>query len=197
MGNVHRAWIDLFARKESNKQAIRDRGWVPLVYTLLDHEELKQMKNEDAIKHAEEISMLSGHAPNGLEVGNLNLEKGIAGSAIDCIIEHRMREKARNKALIEHETEIIEKNKEVFNNCLKMTAGVAFRAGELNLSNGNILKRVKEQHEARVEKQLASERRKKEENNKLQEKVERVRSKSDNPQLWNVDELKTMVSWFK
>jgi len=155
------------------------------------------MKNEDAIKHAEEISMLSGHAPNGLEVGNLNLEKGIAGSAIDCIIEHRMREKAHNKALIEHEPEIIEKNKEVFNNCLKMTAGVAFRAGELNLSNGNILKRVKEQHEARVEKQLASERRKKEENNKLQEKVERVRSKSDNPQLWNVDELKTMVSWFK
>ena len=155
------------------------------------------MKNQDAIKHAEEISMLSGHAPNGLEVGNLNLEKGIAGSAIDCIIEHRMREKARNKALIEHETEIIEKNKKVFNNCLKMTAGVAFRVGELNLSNGNILKRVKEQHEARVEKQLASERRKKEENNKLQEKVERVRSKSDNPQLWNVDELKTMVSWFK
>ena len=157
MGNVHRAWIDLFARKESNKQAIRDRGWVPLVYTLLDHEELKQMKNEDAIKHAEEISMLLGHAPNGLEVGNLNLEKGIAGSAIDCIIEHRMREKARNKALIEHETEIIENNKEVFNNCLKMTAGVAFRVGELNLSDGNILKRVKEQHEARVEKQLASE----------------------------------------
>jgi len=41
MGIVHRAWIDSFARKESNKQAIRDRGWAPLVYTLLDHEELK------------------------------------------------------------------------------------------------------------------------------------------------------------
>ena len=114
------------------------------------------MKNQDAIKHAEEISMLSGHKPNGLEGSNLNLEKGIVSSAIDHIIEHRMREKAHNEALIEHETEIIEKNKEVFNNCLKMTAGAAFRAGELNLSNGNILKRVKEQHEARVEKQLVS-----------------------------------------
>jgi len=41
LGIVHRAWIDLFARKESNQQAIRDRGWVPLVYTLFDHEELK------------------------------------------------------------------------------------------------------------------------------------------------------------
>ena len=141
--------------------------------------------------------MLLGHAPNGLKVSNLNLEKGITSSAINCIIEHRMREKARNEALIEHESEIIEKNKEVFNNCLKMTAGVAFRVGELNLSNGNILKRVKEQHEARVEKQLASERRKKKDHDKLQEKVEWVRSKTDNPQLWNIDELKTMVSWFK
>ena len=85
--------------------------------------------------------------------------------------------------LIEHETEIIEKNKEDFNNCLKMTAGVAFRVGELNLSNGNILKRVKEQHKARVEKQLASKRRKTEENDKLHEKVEQVHSKSNNPQL--------------
>jgi len=100
--------------------------------------------------------MLLGHAPNGLKVSNLNLEKGITSSAINCIIEHRMREKACNEALIECKTEIIEKNKEVFNNCLKMTAGVAFRAGEINLSNGNILKRVKEQHEARVEKQLVS-----------------------------------------
>ena len=66
MGIVHRAWIDSFARKESNKQEIRDRGWVPLVYKLLDHEELKRIKNQDAIKHAEEISMLSGHEPNGL-----------------------------------------------------------------------------------------------------------------------------------
>jgi len=32
------------------------------------------MKNQDAIKHTEEISMLSG-APNGLEVSNLNLGK--------------------------------------------------------------------------------------------------------------------------
>ena len=148
-------------------------------------------------QHAEEISMLSGHAPNGLEASILNLEKGIASSAINCIIEHRIRGKAHNKALTECETEFIEKSKEVFNNCLKMTARVAFRAGELNLSNGNILKRVKEQHKARVEKQLASKRRKKEDHDKLQEKVEWVRSKSDNPQLWNVDELKTMVSWFK
>ena len=140
------------------------------------------MKNQDAIKHAEEISMLLA-APNRLKVSNLNLEKGITSSAINCIIEHMMRKKAHNKALIECKTEIIEKNKEDFNNCLKMTAGVAFRVGELNLSNGNILKRVKEQHEARVEKQLASERRKKEENDKLHEKVEQVHSKSNNPQL--------------
>jgi hypothetical protein len=133
--------------------------------------------------------MLSGNAPSRLEVSSLNLEKGIAGSVIDRIIEHRMREKACNEALIERKTQIIQKNKEVFNNCLKMTAGVAFRAGELNLSNGSILKRVKEQHQARVDKQLATERRKKSENDKLKEKVDRVRSKSNNPQHWNVDEL--------
>ena len=136
------------------------------------------MKNQDAIKPAEEISMLLGHAPNGLEVSNLNLEKQITSSAIDHVIEHRMRENASNKALIECKTEIIEKNKEVFNNCLKMTTGVAFRAEELNLSNGNILKRVKEQHKARVERQLASKRRKKKKTTNCMTKLSRFAARS-------------------
>ena len=78
--------------------------------------------------------MLLGHAPNGLEVSDLNLEKGITSSVINCIIKHRMMVKAHSKALIEHKTEMINKNKEVFNNCLKMTTGVAFRGGKLSLS---------------------------------------------------------------
>ena len=48
-----------------------------------------------------------------------------------------------------------------------------------------------------MEKQLASKRKKNEENNKLHEKLEQVHSNSNNPQLWNINELKTVVSWFK
>jgi len=107
-----------------------------------------------------------------------------------------MRKKACNKALIEHKTEIIKKQGS-FQQLLEDDHQSCLQSEGAKPGQWNILKRVKEQHKARVEKQLASKRREKKENDKLHEKVEQVHSKSNNLQQWNVNELKTLVSWFK
>jgi hypothetical protein len=52
VGLVHRSWNDSFTKVESNRLAIRNRGWGALTYNLLDHPELKQEKNKASLmKH--------------------------------------------------------------------------------------------------------------------------------------------------
>jgi hypothetical protein len=45
IGIIHRAWKNSFAKVESNKKAIADRGWYPKNFMLLDNEELRKEKN--------------------------------------------------------------------------------------------------------------------------------------------------------
>jgi hypothetical protein len=52
VGLVHRAWNKSFARVDSNKKAIANRGWGPLTYNLLDHPELKQQNKKDIVEAA-------------------------------------------------------------------------------------------------------------------------------------------------
>jgi len=62
---------------------------------------------------------------------------------MDKIVEHKVRERALNQTRCEEEW--IQQNRELFNSCLRMTAGVAFRASELSLSDVTVLQRVQEQ----------------------------------------------------
>ena len=109
-------------------------------------------KNKKAMQIAYEQSMLSTPGdPN-----ELNLSQGLARTVMDQIIEYKCQEQARNEALIQWEQELVNRNREIFDNCLKMTAGVPFWAGKVNLSNGTVVDRVREQHQKRIEKQLAA-----------------------------------------
>ena len=56
----------------------------------------------------------------------LNLDCGLAGTLMDKIVEHKVRERALNQMRCEHEEEWIQQNRELLNSCLRMTAGVAF-----------------------------------------------------------------------
>jgi hypothetical protein len=50
----------LFARVESNKKAVAERGWGPLMYNLLDHEELNRKKDNMGINSAYQLAQLHG-----------------------------------------------------------------------------------------------------------------------------------------
>jgi len=78
VGLVHRAWLKSFAKVDSNKRAIADRGWNPLSYKLLDHEELHRVKDDTAVKKAYELSAIS-FVPIP-DPSNLNFSTGIARS---------------------------------------------------------------------------------------------------------------------
>jgi hypothetical protein len=63
VGVIHRAWNESFAKVESNKRAIRNRGWGPLNFTLLDHPELQQEKKRGIIDAAYNTCALNGLEP--------------------------------------------------------------------------------------------------------------------------------------
>jgi len=194
VGLVHRAWMKSFAKVDSNKRAIADRGWNPLNYKLLDHEELHRVKDNNAVKKAYELSEISGVMIP--DPSNLNFSTGVARTMMDKIVEHKVREKALDTARKDQEAEFIQKRQEIFNNCSKMTAGVAFNSGHVCL-NGAVHERVREQYNSRQQKILEAQQRKKDDLAKMRSKVDAIREKSSDPTKWNSTELQTMVSWFK
>jgi hypothetical protein len=195
VGLVHRAWLKSFVKVESNKRAISDRGWNPLNYNLLDHDELHRVRDNNPVKNAYELSAI-----NGIDVpdpSTLNLSTGVARTMMDKIVDYKMREKALDTARKNQEEDFIRRRQEIFNTCSKMTAGVAFNAGNVCLSDGRVHERVREQHNNRQQKILEAERKRKEDFAKLQSKVDAIRQKTNDPTKWNASELQTMVSWFK
>jgi hypothetical protein len=60
VGIVHRAFQVSFANTVNSKKAIRNRGWNPLNYTLLDDPELNNTQEKDAVNHANNYCNLTG-----------------------------------------------------------------------------------------------------------------------------------------
>jgi hypothetical protein len=144
VGLTLHAWNVSFARVESNKKAVAERGWGPLTYNLLDHPELTRKQDNTAVLRAYQLA----HQLHGKEIvdpATLNLDVGPSRTAMDNIVEHRIRTRALNCARADQAEEIQAKRMEVFNTCLRMTAGIAFNAGAMDLSDGRIHKRVLEQ----------------------------------------------------
>jgi hypothetical protein len=63
---------------------------------LLDHEELKKMKNNNPINNAYQLSEIAGKASQ--EPVDLNLNTGLAKTMMDKIVEHKVREQALDQA---------------------------------------------------------------------------------------------------
>ena len=116
---------------------------------------------------------------------------------MDKIVDYKIREKALDTAHKDQEEDFIRKRQEIFNSCSKMTAGVAFNAGNLCLSDGKVHEKVREQYNNQHQNILDAERKRKEDFAKLQSKVDAIRQKNSDPTKWKASELQTMVSWFK
>ena len=70
-----------------------------MTYNLLDHEKMKQAKNNKAMQIAYEQSMLSDASPG--DPNELNLSQGLAATIMDQIIKYKCQEQARNEVLIQ------------------------------------------------------------------------------------------------
>jgi hypothetical protein len=127
----------------------------------------------------------------------MNFKNGTAKTLLDKVVDYKIREKALDTAQKSRGEEYIQERQKIFQNCLRMTAGVSFTAGNLSLSDGKVYDVVKQQHENRQKKLLDAERKRKEEADRLTAKVAAIRNKSMDPTKWNSNELQTMVSWFK
>lgn len=125
----------------------------------------------------------------------------MSGTLIENLLEHMQRQNARNEALRLHQEEIHQEQLNQFERSTRMTAGIAFNARELNLSNGSVLRRVEEINKSGEERVLASQQRREREDENEKAAFEKVKQymieKNKSVQDLNVSQLKALVKWYK
>jgi hypothetical protein len=84
-----------------------------------------------------------------------------------------------------------------FENCSKMTAGIAFNSRNLNLSDEKVCNRVLSELQKKQDKELATQNKRLAAETALADKVIAIRAKNKDPAQWYKKDLTTMVSWFK
>jgi hypothetical protein len=153
VGLVHHTWQYSFAKKESSKKAISERGWNPLTYKLLDHPEYKKKEKDDfAIKNAYQLAFIN--SKENVDPSLLNFEGGIAKTMMDKIVKQKIRDKALEQVWEEQREDIMAQRLEKFNHCLRITAGIAFKAGSLELTNGRVHQRGIDQRRSREQNKM-------------------------------------------
>lgn len=116
---------------------------------------------------------------------------------MDKIIDAKVREKALEQARRDQREDITQRRLDTFYRCLRMTAGVAFNAGTVELTDGRVHQRVIEQTKQREQSELQAVQRRQQQLEVIKNKVDAIRQKNKQPTKWNASELHTMVSWFK
>ncbi|KAI2506247.1 hypothetical protein MHU86_8182 [Fragilaria crotonensis] len=194
---VHQAWLQSFARVESNKKAIADRGWNPLTYNCLLHPEILATKYQHNTTGASNIEQ-SATSPTSLAITEkLNLSQGLAGSYIDAIVETRMRDDACNGVNLD---EIRRKQKQSAIDA--METGKRITAGRLVASGSHALgpdlfKKIADREMVRDEEECEKVRKKIREFRTLQDKVSGIQALNKQHDQMTVSELRTMVLWYK
>jgi hypothetical protein len=145
----------------------------------LDSPELNCEKKNDPIKHANNLCLIAGQ--HTADPSILNLETGLSGTMMDKIISHKVWQQALDKARAENSAEIICQRKDKFVNCSKMTAGIAFNSGNLNLSDGEVCNRVMSELQKKNDKELATQNRRLDAEAALVEKVIAIRANNKEP----------------
>jgi hypothetical protein len=197
---VSMAWADSFARIESNRNAIADRGWSPLNYNCLCHPEILSTKtmnyddNDEQICTRQQEQEGAHRAPEQ----SLNLSKGLAGSLIDSIVAARIRDDARNGVnLEENRLKRVQNALEAIgSNKRRYTAGLHVSAGRFMLST-DVLENVRERKLKQEQIQSEKHEKKKQDFKTLQDKVAAIRDLRKPYNELNVAQLKTMVSWYR
>ena len=194
---VHQAWLESFARIKSNKKAIADRGWNPLIYNCLLHPEIlatKYQHHEPASKNNEQ----SATSPTSIAIiDKLNLSHGLAGTLIDSIVETRMRDDARNGVNLEEiRNKQVQTALDAMETGKRVTAGRLVASGTFSLGT-DVLKQIDDREMLRDEQECEKVQKKIQEFGTLRNKVLGIRALNKPHDQMNVSELRTMVLWYK
>jgi hypothetical protein len=82
------AWEKSFARVDTNKHAIAERGWGLLNYILRDHPELKALQDRVNMENLRDDG--DRYFPQE-SLRNLNTSEGVAGDTIDVFMQEKAR----------------------------------------------------------------------------------------------------------
>jgi hypothetical protein len=189
---VKEAWHVSFAREETNRKAVLQRGWGPraLNYNVLLHPEILPSKPKNSGQPIMEYSVISS-----LPATHLNLSNGLTGTLIDRIMIEKNKESRMNPAEAREKRRATAK-KSLENHEKRCSAGLIAAAGQFSLDEDVLayVRRMKEHEEARVRQQQAK---KKDIYDLLKEKVQVIKDKNLPPEKWTVPELNTMLQWYK
>ncbi len=196
---VHRAWLDSFARVSTNKKAIAERGWNPLIYNCLAHPEILATKYQQRHNTEQDSSNEHGssNATGVVATEKLNLAQGLAGTLIDSIVETRKRDDARNGVnLDEIRRKQVQTAQDALEASKRVTSGRLAACGSYSLSD-KVLKLVEDNQMLQEEKECERVQKKIREFRTLRDKVSAVQALNKTHEQMNVSELRTMVLWYK
>ena len=194
---VNYAWDRSFARTESNKTAIIERGWNPLNYALLTSPEVirTQINNEKYVSTSTETTTEtpeSDETPipaswrDSILNDNVSYETGTAAMALDTIVQSSLARIKQQKIAMKTNTDRLNKTK-------KITSGVAFKQGTIAIHSDAIYCNLTgyEGHKNKTNKEkkkrvfIAWQKRK--------AGADAIRSKQEDK--WTVGEIKRLLSY--
>jgi hypothetical protein len=213
---VSQAWEDLFARIRTNKNAIAERGWTPLNYNCLLHPEIMATKHtaeardgdfqpaSDQEQERDSTTIVNNDLHTAgltrmiVSPDLLNLSQGLSCTLINSIIESKTRSDARNGVNAE---EIRLKRKESALESIRLrkkrySAGGHVAAGRWKLGP-DLLAEIRERENLRDEIESRKREKRRADFRALLDKVNGIRVLGRSPEELNVQQLKTMVTWYK
>jgi hypothetical protein len=190
---VKDAWRVSFARPETNRKAVLQRGWGPraLNYNCLLHEEIMASKPSIEEHQAKKPLIKSSLTPS-----ELNLSGGLAGTLIDRIVAEKNKEGGALTIDQVREKRRATARQSLENHEKRCSAGLIAAAGRFGLDSNFLayVRHAKDMEEERVRQQQL---RKKDIFDTLRAKVQDIRDKNLPPEKWTVSELNTMLQWYK
>jgi hypothetical protein len=193
---VARAWEDSFARVETNKTAIAERGWGPLNYNILLHDEI-QLTSTSQSEHLNSSMEERTIAVSTITPAGLNLNRGIAGILLDKVIVYRNREDARNGINLD---DLARQRKETALQAIaqnkRYTAGLHVAAGRFKLGTETLEDMTRRKRMAE-ERESEKSNKKLQDHNTLRDKIQAIRALNKEPHNWTVAQTKTMATWYK
>ena len=150
---VNYCWDRSFARTMSNRKAIAMRGWNPLNYVLLDHPEIHTP--EDTTPSASPPAIVTTSTDDNTEMSSLtsgdidiNFRDGLAGHCILSLLQQAARDK-ECMANLNKRKDSSKTFQDHMKESKRITAGVVFNAGVVNLVKGGLVDIVKENHKTK------------------------------------------------
>ena len=160
---------------------------------LLDHPELKKsLGSINGVAAAYLHLELTGDMP--INPSDLNTDNGLAGTLMEKLVDQKSHERTRDLDFHDNANARANHAHQKMQDASRLMAGVFVSAGHHELGT-TALEKVRMCTELKRQKEVEASQKKEEEEEKLRQKMLAVHQKDE--ASWNLQDLRTMVSWFK